>query len=269
MRADRLVTMSQSVDSAVSAVRAYIEQHRAVFLDDLAEWLPIPSVSAQSDHAPDVRRSADWLAAKLRETGFPTTEVWETPGAPAVFAEWPAADPGAPTVLVHGHHYVQPTALEDGWDSEPFEPVVHDNRLHARGAALQSVARAMGRAFGRPIRFTREGGSGPAADLQEVLGTPVLSWASPSPRTAGTRRTRRPRSTCSSRASRPPRTCGATSRTPGVMRPEPPAPSGTTPRAGHTGGDAPHRPAPVAARRTPRRTARRNNPLPWGSWKHP
>ncbi|NKQ29346.1 M20 family dipeptidase, partial [Streptomyces galbus] len=79
--------MSPSVDSDVSAVRSYIERHRAAFLDDLAEWLRIPSVSAQPDHADDVRRSADWLAAALRATGFPTVEVWPTPGAPAVYAE--------------------------------------------------------------------------------------------------------------------------------------------------------------------------------------
>lgn len=124
--------MSKTPDSAV---RAYIEQHRAAFLDDLAEWLRIPSVSAQPEHAADVRRSADWLAAKLQETGFPTCEVWATPGAPAVFAEWPSDDPQAPTVLVYGHHDVQPAVREDGWDSDPFEPVVRGNRLHARGAA--------------------------------------------------------------------------------------------------------------------------------------
>lgn len=127
--------MSHPVDSDVSAVRAYIEQHRAAFLDDLAEWLRIPSVSAQPDHAPDVHRSADWLAAKLQETGFTTAEVWQTPGAPAVFAEWPSDDPEAPTVLVYGHHDVQPAAREDGWDSDPFEPIVRDGRLYARGAA--------------------------------------------------------------------------------------------------------------------------------------
>ncbi|MER8008913.1 dipeptidase [Streptomyces sp. NPDC094149] len=124
--------MSQTPDSAV---RTYIEQHSSAFLEDLAEWLRIPSVSAQPDHAPDVRRSADWLSARLRETGFPTTEVWETAGAPAVYAEWPSDDPEAPTVLVYGHHDVQPAAREDGWDSEPFEPVVREGRLYARGAA--------------------------------------------------------------------------------------------------------------------------------------
>ncbi|MBV7700882.1 dipeptidase [Streptomyces sp. TRM70350] len=124
--------MSQTPDSAV---RTYIDRHRAAFLDDLAEWLRIPSVSAQPQHAPDVRRSADWLASRLKETGFPTAEVWQTPGAPAVYAEWPSDDPQAPTVLVYGHHDVQPAAREDGWDTHPFEPVIRGNRLYARGAA--------------------------------------------------------------------------------------------------------------------------------------
>ncbi|MEU2185063.1 dipeptidase [Streptomyces thermolilacinus] len=127
--------MSDTPDSAVQTVRKYIEQHRAAFLDDLAEWLRIPSVSAQPEHAPDVRRSAEWLAARLARTGFPVTEVWETDGAPAVYAEWPSADPDAPTVLVYGHHDVQPAAREDGWHTDPFEPVIRDNRLYARGAA--------------------------------------------------------------------------------------------------------------------------------------
>ncbi|MFD4629562.1 dipeptidase [Streptomyces sp. NPDC058284] len=124
--------MSETPDGAV---RTYIENHRAAFLDDLSEWLRIPSVSAQPDHAGDVRASAEWLAGRLKETGFPVAEVWETPGAPAVFAEWPSGDPQAPTVLVYGHHDVQPAAREDGWDTDPFEPVVRGNRLHARGAA--------------------------------------------------------------------------------------------------------------------------------------
>lgn len=127
--------MSKPVDSGVSAVRTYIRNHHAAFLDDLMEWLRIPSVSAQPEHTADVRRSAEWLAAALKGTGFPTTEIWETPGAPAVFAEWPSDDPDAPTVLVYGHHDVQPAAREDGWHTEPFEPVVQGNRLHARGAA--------------------------------------------------------------------------------------------------------------------------------------
>lgn len=168
MRADRLVTMSHSVDSAVSAVRTYIEQHRTAFLADLAEWLRIPSVSAQPDHAPDVRRSADWLAAKLQETGFPTTEVWETPGAPAVFAEWPSDVPGAPTVLVYGHHDVQPAVLEDGWDSEPFEPVVRENRLYARGAA-DDKGQVFFHTLGVRAHLAATGRTAPAVNLKLLI----------------------------------------------------------------------------------------------------
>ncbi|WP_407550043.1 dipeptidase [Streptomyces sp. Pv4-95] len=118
-----------------SAVRAYLTGRRDTFLGDLADWLRIPSVSADPERADDVRRSARWLAAKLAETGFPTTEVWETDGLPAVYAEWPSGDPAAPTVLVYGHHDVQPAAVEDGWHTDPFEPQIIDGRLYARGAA--------------------------------------------------------------------------------------------------------------------------------------
>ncbi|MBC9726374.1 dipeptidase [Streptomyces sp. TRM68367] len=160
--------MSQSVDSAVSAVRTYIAQHRAAFLDDLAEWLRIPSVSAWPDHAPDVRRSADWLAAELEETGFPVAEVWHTPGAPAVFAEWPSTDPEAPTVLVYGHHDVQPAAREDGWDSEPFEPVVRENRLYARGAA-DDKGQVFFHTLGVRAHLAATGRTSPAVHLKVLI----------------------------------------------------------------------------------------------------
>ncbi|GGV44132.1 peptidase [Streptomyces longisporoflavus] len=163
--------MSQSVDSDVSggsAVRTFIQTHRAAFLDDLAEWLRIPSVSAQPDHADDVRRSADWLAARLKETGFPTVEVWETPGAPAVFAEWPSGDPQAPTVLVYGHHDVQPAAREDGWHTEPFEPVVRGNRLYARGAA-DDKGQVFFHTLGVRAHLAATGRSAPAVNLKLLI----------------------------------------------------------------------------------------------------
>ncbi|MFF3490701.1 dipeptidase [Streptomyces sp. NPDC002795] len=160
--------MSKPVDTAVSTVRAYVENHREAFLDDLAAWLRIPSVSAQPDHAPDVRRSADWLAAKLSGTGFPTTEVWETPGAPAVFAEWPSGDPEAPTVLVYGHHDVQPAAREDGWDTDPFEPVVVGNRLHARGAA-DDKGQVFFHTLGVRAHLAATGRTAPAVNLKFLI----------------------------------------------------------------------------------------------------
>ncbi|WP_372409405.1 dipeptidase [Streptomyces luteireticuli] len=151
-----------------SAVRAYIEQHRAAFLDDLAEWLRIPSVSADPGRAADVRRSADWLAAKLKETGFPTVEVWETDGAPAVFAEWPSGDDDAPTVLVYGHHDVQPAAREDGWHTDPFEPVVKDGRLYGRGAA-DDKGQVFFHTLGVRAHLAATGRTAPAVNLKLIV----------------------------------------------------------------------------------------------------
>jgi acetylornithine deacetylase/succinyl-diaminopimelate desuccinylase-like protein len=117
--------------------RAYVESHAREFIDDLKQWLTIPSISADPRHRDDVRRSAEWLAAHLRTIGFPVAEVWETSpdGLPAVFAEWPAADPRAQKVLVYGHHDVQPVEPLEEWDSPPFEPAERDGLLLARGAS--------------------------------------------------------------------------------------------------------------------------------------
>ncbi|MEU3503051.1 dipeptidase [Streptomyces hundungensis] len=164
--------MSETPDSAVqtatAAVRTYIEQHRAAFLDDLAQWLRIPSVSAQPEHDADVRRSADWLAAALRETGFPEVEILETPGAPAVFAEWPSGEPGAPTVLVYGHHDVQPAAREDGWHSDPFEPVITDGRMYARGAA-DDKGQVFFHTLGVRAHLAATGRTAPAVNLKLLI----------------------------------------------------------------------------------------------------
>ena len=123
-----------------SDVRSYIDDHAREFYDALKQWLTIPSISADPARAGDVRRSAQWLAGHLSGTGFPVTEVWETgsgaePGLPAVYAEWPAADPGAPVVLIYGHHDVQPVEPLDEWDSPPFEPAERDGLILARGAS--------------------------------------------------------------------------------------------------------------------------------------
>ena len=116
-------------------VRDYIAANAADFSRALREWLAIPSVSADPARHGDVRASAEWLADYLRETGFPVVEVWETGGLPAVYAHWPAADPGAQRVLVYGHHDVQPAVLEDGWDHEPFAPQEKDGVIVGRGAS--------------------------------------------------------------------------------------------------------------------------------------
>ncbi|GHF68465.1 peptidase [Streptomyces mashuensis] len=161
--------MSSTPDSAV---RTYIEGHSAAFLDDLAEWLRIPSVWADPAHADDTRRSAAWLAEALTATGFPVAEVWPTgengEGAPAVFAEWPSGTPGAPTVLVYGHHDVQPAAREDGWHTDPFEPVLTDGRLHARGAA-DDKGQVFFHTLGVRAHLAATGRTAPAVNLKLLV----------------------------------------------------------------------------------------------------
>ena len=121
--------------AASDPVRRYVDEHAQDFLDQLLEWLRIPSVSADPGRATDVRRSAEWLAAAFRDTGFPTAEVWDTAGLPSVFAEWPAVDPDAMAVVVYGHHDVQPADPVELWDSPPFEPQLRGQELFGRGAA--------------------------------------------------------------------------------------------------------------------------------------
>jgi acetylornithine deacetylase/succinyl-diaminopimelate desuccinylase-like protein len=117
-------------------VREFVEGHASEFSTALCEWLAIPSVSANPAHHEDVRRSANWLAGYLIDhAGFPVAEVWETKGLPAVYAHWPAADENAPRVLVYGHHDVQPAAIEDGWDYQPFQPTESDGKIIGRGAS--------------------------------------------------------------------------------------------------------------------------------------
>jgi acetylornithine deacetylase/succinyl-diaminopimelate desuccinylase-like protein len=121
-------------------VREYIEEHAAEFFGSLSEWLTIPSISADPARHADVGRSAQWLKDHLTGTGFPVAEVWPTgepgsAGLPAVYAEWPAADPSAPVVLIYGHHDVQPVEPLAEWDSPPFSPVQRDGLLLGRGAS--------------------------------------------------------------------------------------------------------------------------------------
>ncbi|MFF7650098.1 M20/M25/M40 family metallo-hydrolase [Streptomyces sp. NPDC007983] len=151
-----------------NAVRAFVDGEYAAFLDELGAWLRIPSVSADPACAGDVRRSAQWLASHLTATGFPEVEIWETPGAPAVFAAWPSGDPEASTVLVYGHHDVQPAAREDGWHTDPFDPVVKDGRLYARGAA-DDKGQVLFHTLGVRAHLAATGRSAPAVNLKLLI----------------------------------------------------------------------------------------------------
>jgi acetylornithine deacetylase/succinyl-diaminopimelate desuccinylase-like protein len=132
----------------MSTEREFVAQHRADLLADLDAWLRIPGISAQPEHHADVVRSAEWIADAARTLGFPTVEIWPTAGLPTVFAEWPAAEPDAPTVVIYGHHDVQPVDPIELWTAPPFEPTVEGLEATPadNGGAGAGVLRARGSA---------------------------------------------------------------------------------------------------------------------------
>ncbi len=119
----------------------YAEQHIDRFLEDLKHLIRIPSISTQPKHAADVRRAAEWIGSEMEKIGFETVELIDMPEGrhPLVFGTWMGAGEDAPTVLIYCHYDVQPAELEDGWDSNPFEPTIRDNILYARGATDSKV----------------------------------------------------------------------------------------------------------------------------------
>ena len=116
----------------MTAIDAYIESHQQAFVDDLADLLRIASVSADSSHAADVRKAAEWMVTRFKHLGL-TTELIETAGHPLVVAESPPV-PGKPVVLVYGHYDVQPPDPLDEWTTPPFEPSIRHGNIYARGA---------------------------------------------------------------------------------------------------------------------------------------
>ena len=113
--------------------RDYIKQNGERFESELFDLLHIPSISAQSSHKGDMVRCAEWLAASLLKAGADKAEVMPTEGNPVVYAE-KIVDPKAKTVLVYGHYDVMPVDPVEEWNTDPFEPVIKDGRIWARGA---------------------------------------------------------------------------------------------------------------------------------------
>lgn len=113
---------------------AFIDSQRDRHLAELCEFLRIPSVSAKSEHKPDIERAAQWIADHLRAAGFKTVEIAPTGLHPLVYAESLEA-PGKPTILFYGHYDVQPPEPLDLWTSPAFEPAARNGNLYGRGTA--------------------------------------------------------------------------------------------------------------------------------------
>jgi len=112
----------------------YIDSKRDEHLNELYEFLKIPSVSTKSEHKPDIERAAKWVGEKLRAAGLEKVEIVPTEMHPLVYAESLQA-PGKPALLFYGHYDVQPAEPLELWTSPAFEPTVRDGNLYARGTA--------------------------------------------------------------------------------------------------------------------------------------
>jgi len=154
----------------------YLDEHRERFIRELEEFLRIPSISGLADQRHHVYKAAEWVEARMAGTGIESIHIMSTGGHPVVYGDWLHA-PGKPTVLVYGHFDVQPVDPIDLWESPPFEPVIKDERIYARGASDDKgnmfipiiVAEAMLQTVGSlpvNVKFLFEG--------QEEIGSPQL-----------------------------------------------------------------------------------------------
>jgi acetylornithine deacetylase/succinyl-diaminopimelate desuccinylase-like protein len=118
----------------MNSVLQYIENNQGRFLEELKEFLRIPSISNNAENKEDVLRCAHFLADQLRQIGMQRIEIFPTAGHPIVYAEW-LGSPGQPTVLFYGHYDVQPVDPLGLWTSGPFEPTIRNGEIYARGSA--------------------------------------------------------------------------------------------------------------------------------------
>ena len=112
----------------------YLDKHNEEHLQQLIEFLKFPSISSKSEHNNDVRNCANWLVEHIRSIGGENVRLYETGGHPVVYADFLHSD-NAPTILVYGHYDVQPVEPFELWNNNPFEPIVKDNKIFARGAS--------------------------------------------------------------------------------------------------------------------------------------
>ncbi len=122
------------VEEKTIGYKAYIAENEKMFLDELFALLRIPSISADTNFSESVFAAADFVAEKLKVAGADKVEICQTDGYPIVYGE-KMVSPELPTVLVYGHYDVQPVDPLELWHSPPFEPVLKDGKIYARGAS--------------------------------------------------------------------------------------------------------------------------------------
>ena len=123
--------MTDSIQNAID----YLQETQDKIMEDYKALLRFPSISADPAYAEDVKACANWIVEQLKELGFDNCEAVATEGLPVVYGEWLRAGADKPTVLVYSHYDVQPVDPLPLWHSEPFEGVIRDGKMVARGAS--------------------------------------------------------------------------------------------------------------------------------------
>ena len=156
--------------------KEYVEANTSRYLEELMAFLRIPSISSLPEHAADVDQAAEWVAERLKTAGIEEVQILPTDGHPVVYGQWLHAS-DKPTIMVYGHFDTQPVDPLELWTHPPFEPVVRDDRIYARGASDDKgnmlipilVAEAMLKTLGSlpvNVKFFFEG--------QEEIGSPQM-----------------------------------------------------------------------------------------------
>ncbi|MCQ3937307.1 MAG: dipeptidase [Chloroflexi bacterium] len=113
----------------------YVRTNRERFLNELKEFVGIPSVSTLDEHKADVQRAAEWVAGQLRSLGMDKVQIMPTAGHPVVYGEWMRAGKSAPTIMIYGHYDVQPVDPIELWTSDPFKAEARGDYLFGRGSS--------------------------------------------------------------------------------------------------------------------------------------
>jgi acetylornithine deacetylase/succinyl-diaminopimelate desuccinylase-like protein len=154
----------------------YLKQHRQRFIDELLDFIKIPSISAQTEYVDDVYHAGEWFVDRLTSAGLNNVQLLATGGHPVVYGDW-FQSPDLPTIMIYGHFDTQPVDPLELWDSPPFEPIIDNDCIYGRGAsddkgnlmapvvAIEALLKTTGQ-LPVNIKFFAEG--------QEEIGSPQL-----------------------------------------------------------------------------------------------
>src|SRR5687768_16864007 len=117
------MALHKQESTLMSSWQSYLNDNQSRFVEEMLDFLSIPSISSLPQHAGDVQAAGEWVAKRMQAAGIENVEILPTGGHPVVYGDWLHA-PGKPTVLIYGHFDTQPVDPEELWKRPPFEPTI-------------------------------------------------------------------------------------------------------------------------------------------------